>query len=825
VHSHGIGPATLTCVIAGVVLLTAASPAFAAPARESWSEPAGVESGAGPARSVPEPLTTSYPAGTIALGPPGSDPGPVAFDPQTGNLYVGEQPNTIAVVNASTGNLIGDITVASNPIAIIYNPTDGDLYVPLEADGVGHTNVSILDPFTQSVVTNIAVPETPTAAALDSTTGEVFVAVDAGTELVGILPSHLVATTFSAASSSPVVGLTFDATSQLLIAVGGSSAIESNMTGYDPSNGTVAGDYGLLGRALGVISEPGAAVEFGISFLTTVQVNEVSTPGWNTLGTLRIPHAAATYTGTPAYSSSSNRLLVPDALGLAEVNASPLAIFGTVTVGSWVGSVVTVNTTGRAWVSYPPYDLIEEFSPGNATVIGQTVVGGIPGQGTFDATTGVLFVPEVDADTIEGILPSTHTVVSTYPAGAGPIAVAYDPGTDQLFVADTTTPAVSVLSGEGGNIHESIPMPLLPDAIVDDPLFGTVFVALNGVATNATVPGEVLAINTTSFNVTPIESVVIGPGGVGEPTALAVNDVSGTLYIAAAPTAADGMQDAWVSEYSARLGRIVVNVSLPTTDPYGLAFDDVSTQLFVVWPDAIAGLSGITLAIQWDDPFLPTAPSLAGASLATEPQSALVFAGNSNQQVSVFNVTTGASTLTLQLSSVPGGAFFSPQSAEMYVAALGPDSVAYVHTATPPHIVATFHGSNIPYGKAWSVQLGQVASGASNGANLTVSAPPGAYRFTVTPPPLLSVTPIAGVVVLAGAPVEVQLSFNGTIPPPPRQTIQPTGPGALLSPLALELIGGLGAAALASGLLLAHLVARRRKEEQLETEFFSNPPQ
>src|SRR6476620_2876444 len=96
---------------------------------------AGVEAGAAPA--VAAPTAPSY--GVTATIPVGAGPSPVAVNPKSGRLYVGNGTDgTVSVVNTADNTVGATVSLGELPYAIAVNPVTDKTYVTTGIGGGYH---------------------------------------------------------------------------------------------------------------------------------------------------------------------------------------------------------------------------------------------------------------------------------------------------------------------------------------------------------------------------------------------------------------------------------------------------------------------------------------------------------------------------------------------------------------------------------------------------------------------------------------------------------------------------------------------------------------
>ena len=110
-------------------------------------------------------------------------PSSPVYDPVNKYLYVSDQNteafiayplDNVSVINTMTNTLVTQIVVGDGPITGIYDPADGDIYVPNFEQGSG-TNLSIIDAATNTVIATISGLDSPYTPAYDPVNQEVYV--------------------------------------------------------------------------------------------------------------------------------------------------------------------------------------------------------------------------------------------------------------------------------------------------------------------------------------------------------------------------------------------------------------------------------------------------------------------------------------------------------------------------------------------------------------------------------------------------------------------------------------------------------------------------
>jgi YVTN family beta-propeller protein len=237
--------------LTAVVLLLLGASAIGVPSARS-APPGGVTSVAAENR-------TYYVNQTLNVG---SSPTAVVLDPITGVLYAVDSTASgeIALLNASSGTDVANVTVQSAPQSAAFNPRNGDIYVTTpESDGVTVIAGSAV------IATISDVQEDPTAVPIvaDPVNGDVYVAssgiesVDGQSQVTGEISvingstNHLTAN-LSLGVQCFVYAMTFDSMLDFVLA----GAIGQGCDGVFEIQGSTNSEWNFVGSPIG--NYPGA---------------------------------------------------------------------------------------------------------------------------------------------------------------------------------------------------------------------------------------------------------------------------------------------------------------------------------------------------------------------------------------------------------------------------------------------------------------------------------------------------------------------------------------------------------------------------------------
>ncbi|HTS32434.1 MAG TPA: YncE family protein [Thermoplasmata archaeon] len=170
--------------------------------------------------------------------PVGLGPDSGVYDPADGDIYV---PNfdfgsgwNLSIINASSNTVIATLSGLSSPITPVYDPVNQEVYVP--GGGLNSSNITVIKG--TSVVTTIEVNSLDTGdlvtPVVDPVSGDVFVTLYATGGMEVLSPANAVVTTIS---------------------IGSLNSFYNHPSTYDPANGEVyAPGYSFYGGTGGVFA-------------------------------------------------------------------------------------------------------------------------------------------------------------------------------------------------------------------------------------------------------------------------------------------------------------------------------------------------------------------------------------------------------------------------------------------------------------------------------------------------------------------------------------------------------------------------------------------
>ncbi len=372
---------------------------------------------------------------------PVAGPNGIVYDPANGEFYIPSYASgvpeptqgNLTLVNAAHETVVGNISLRFAPSSILYAPSNGDFYLGNETG----RNLSVFDPTSGKVVGTVQIPDTPSMLAYDSTTQTVFVGITGNVTVVSTKSNADIAT--FTVTRNPA-GLAYDPVNRYVY-----------ISDYNYNNVSVvnATTYRVVGSAL------------------------LGSSPYNM-----------------AYDTSNHDLYVTDLLSsqLIVVRGGDNRVIGTVPLGTTPYGIVYDPLTQDLYVT--------DYYAGNVSIVNGTtnrVVGYLPA-GTnpwaiaYDGANHDLYVTNPGSDNITVLNPATHSVVTSLQLSTPPGAIAFDPYSSTLFVGEYNLGNVSVYNAVTNAFLRNSTTGSEPYTISVDPHNGHAFVG-NYASDNVTVLG------------------------------------------------------------------------------------------------------------------------------------------------------------------------------------------------------------------------------------------------------------------------------------------------------------------------------------------------
>jgi YVTN family beta-propeller protein len=349
-----------------------------------------------------------------------------AFDPEKQVLYVASLAlNAVQVVNITSHQVVGLISVPGGPRALVYDPAGHEIYV---AD-VNSNNLSVINDTTNTVVGTIPVPSgnasiesAPVTLAYDPLNQTVLVGQYGGplccTDNITVVDGVTNRIVGEIPAPADVIAIAYNPSDNLLYAlgsVGPTIGITSLVTGASVANWTPTVPAGTY---TGITIDP----QTGLLYLTSTD-----------------------------FGTRLNVTQISAATGVVDRNTSilePGAAFGLV-------SPVYSNATGMLYVSGYTGELYT-LSGGSGALVGGALDGVCVGPVVLTASGAPLVAPDTCGGVLLWLDGKTAVESSTSVTGAAPSSVQQIPSTGDVAVLEAGTQRLDLLNPSTGTVSEQI---------------------------------------------------------------------------------------------------------------------------------------------------------------------------------------------------------------------------------------------------------------------------------------------------------------------------------------------------------------------------------
>ena len=318
------------------------------------------------------------------------------------------------------------------------------------------------------------------------------------------------------------------------------------------------------------------------------------------------------------------------------------------------------------------------------------------------------------------VLDGATGATATAQADSGPWSLAVNPVSNKIYVANYYAGSVTVIDGATNNTS-TVMVGTSPQGIAVNPVTNRVYVSNNSTQTVSVIDGSGNAVTTIS--------------GIPSPGFVAVNAVTNKIYVAnilgaSAPsvTVIDGVTNAATA---VAVGSFFQSISVnPLTNQVYVASED-GTSITVI--------DGATNATT-------TLPTLASPSVAVNPVTDRIFAGNATGAMTILDgATYRAISVAASTGSAPTLAAFNPVTNRGYVVSSVDGTVTVVDGATGAALATIPSGGTGPSAIAVNSVANKIyvaysgsnrvmaIDGASNSTvNVTTGAAPGSLAVNPT---------------------------------------------------------------------------------------------
>lgn len=245
-------------------------------------------------------------------------------------------------------------------------------------------------------------------------------------------------------------------------------SVPGTLTGLNgplgPSSVAVSGASGSVGRIYVANFNNNTVSQFAAGAISGSGVTSNTSSGTfpSFLGALAPRSVAVNSLGT-VFLSSGN----VSTQNVAIMTGSPLALTGTISIGSEPTGLAVSTTTDELFVADAGSDLVRVIAPGSTTIAASVAVGSGP-LGVTAGPGGLIFVANASGNSVSVIDSATRAVVRTVPVGATPrqIAVTSD-GT--AYVTNSFDNTVSVIPPGASSAAYTVPVAAFPNGIAASP--------------------------------------------------------------------------------------------------------------------------------------------------------------------------------------------------------------------------------------------------------------------------------------------------------------------------------------------------------------------
>lgn len=374
---------------------------------------------------------------------------------------------------------------------------------------------------------------------------------------------------------------------------------------------------------------------------------------------------------------------------IAKVKALPPVVHQGPSPGPSTGVVPSQQPTNFAAVNNTLVLLNHTLLPGNAAV-----ENGLNPQGlAYDAVSGFVYVTTLN-DYVVCVNASTGAIVKWFTVGRSPIGIAYDPVNNFIYVDNGNSNNISAINGTSNQVVTTISVKGTnatsgsPEALAVDTVTGMLYVV--------TAPNTVTLVNTTTDQV--VKNITVG----NYPVSVYYDDVDGDVFVAntnltnsSNVTVIDGATESVI-------GSIPVGLT-----PTGITYDKLDNRLYVTNFDSgnISVINTTTLAVV-SSISLRTPSFTNGANMiATSPSGQLLYVSNYFRGVvAIVNVSTNVAVENLTVGTNPMAIAVDTASGSAFVAGSGGDTLNIVSGTVSPIVSGTVHIGTFPQGIAFDAK-------------------------------------------------------------------------------------------------------------------------
>lgn len=464
--------------------------------------------------SVIDPVTNKVVA-SIGLG--ATAPAWALYDPANQLVYITNQvTDNLTVINTTTDRTVKSIGVGTNPVGLIYDSWNNDIYVP-SAGG----NITVVSGTYNTQKANLTIGGLLEGGTFDPQNGVVYVDSVTGGALEAVSGWPPVVSGSVVVGGFPRGAVYDPADGDIYVGNSGENyiSIVDPLTMVTPAQATGAFDTWepTYDSQNGMVFFP----QFGIS--TVGGLNDAQY-GVTALEPLPSASGATGFIASPAIDTSTNVLWVPehstDSVG--EFDAATGHFIATVGAGTGPVSALFDPLNDEVYVSNLGGSNLTVYPVGGGVSTTSITVGTEPWGLTMDPVTGTIYVADLGSSSLSAVAPGNPAVVTNIPITkcASPIDPVFDPSNGLVYVSCDGDAYVQIVSTSNntadGLIYLSSSMGTNYVALVLDSVTDELVVANRGEAGATNAYAEVFSTtdNASLAVLTDIDSRQFFGGGV-----------------------------------------------------------------------------------------------------------------------------------------------------------------------------------------------------------------------------------------------------------------------------------------------------------------------
>lgn len=334
---------------------------------------------------------------------------PVGTSKAAGSSLSQQIPALARLAPQCTNCVLRNITVGSGPDFLLYDPLDGNIFVP----NTGSSNVTIINGTSNKVVANSVVNPDDGSAAVDTANGDVY--VTSGTSnYIAILNGSTGAVIGNVSVGNGTGGIGFDPISRLLFVTTNVSVASIGVIVNTTTNKVVGSFQGGI-QSWGVLYNP---------FNHYIYVSATQSP------TAAVPGNVTILNGSTGKSVAS------------------------VTTGLSSNDMAVDPVNGNVYVANPNGNDVTVIDGSNFTVLATLAAGTYPRAATYDPITREVYVGNLQSPYVTVIDPSVNKVVGSIPTGTSYSVqgIATDTTTGLLYASNILSNTVTVIQATNLNL-------------------------------------------------------------------------------------------------------------------------------------------------------------------------------------------------------------------------------------------------------------------------------------------------------------------------------------------------------------------------------------